>query len=311
MRLDHDGIFKQLLSAFLSEFLELFAPDLLELFDPQAISLLPTESFVNLLDPDRRNADLLVQIKSKASPGAILIHLEHQAQHDDILDRRMFRYFARFYDHYDSPICPMVLCSYPSPRRAAAQRHHLSIGKRTILNFEYQVVQLNHLDWRDYLGHANPLATALMARMRIARNERWFVKAAALKQLMGMTLDSEERRMLATFISIYLPLNARETAQFNADVATWQDQNKEPGVEFISEWEQQGRKEGRKEGRCDLLLYQLEHRFGPVPAALRQQLMAMPSKRLLALSTALFELTSLDAVQTWVDQDGCVDGGAA
>ncbi|PDW00806.1 DUF4351 domain-containing protein [Candidatus Viridilinea mediisalina] len=298
MRLDHDGIFKQLLSAFLIEFFELFAPDLLVLIDPHELRLLPTESFVNLLDPDRRTADLLVHAKIRDSPGTILIHLEHQAQHDDVLDQRMFRYFARFYNHYDHPVCPVVLCSYPSPLRMATQRHQLSIGTRNILNFEYQVVQLNRLDWRDYLGHPNPLAAALMARMRIARHERWQVKAAALKQLMRVTRNSEARRMLAAFISIYLPLNVHETAQFNADVATWQAHTKESVVELISEWEQKG----IEKGRCDLLLYQLEHRFGPVPAALHQQLMAMPSKRLLALSAALFDLTSLDAVQAWVNQ---------
>jgi hypothetical protein len=27
------------------------------------------------------------------------------------LDRRMFRYFARFYDRYDRPIYPIALCS--------------------------------------------------------------------------------------------------------------------------------------------------------------------------------------------------------
>ncbi|RRR71571.1 MAG: DUF4351 domain-containing protein [Candidatus Viridilinea halotolerans] len=277
MSLDHDGIFKQLLSAFLVEFLELFAPDLLAQLDPSELRLLPTESFVNLLDPDRRTADLLIHAKMRGNPSAILIHLEHQAQNDDLLDRRMFRYFARFYDHYDLVVCPVVLCSYPSPRRAAAHSHRLH--------------------WRDYLGHTNPLAAALMARMRIARRERWQVKAAALKQMVGLTLNAEQRRMLAAFISIYLPLKPHESAQFDADVATWQPQVKEPVVEFISEWEQKGIEKGIEKGRCDLLLYQLEHRLGPVPESLRQQITMLTPERLLALSAALFDLTSLEAVQ--------------
>jgi predicted transposase/invertase (TIGR01784 family) len=117
MSLDHDGIFKQLLSAFLVEFLDLFAPDLLALLDPQDLTLLPTESFVNLLDPHRRTADLLVHAQIRGSPGAILIHLEHQAQADAQLDRRMFRYFARFYDRAPHHAHMHPRCNRVEPRR--------------------------------------------------------------------------------------------------------------------------------------------------------------------------------------------------
>ncbi|RRR68595.1 MAG: hypothetical protein EI684_17440 [Candidatus Viridilinea halotolerans] len=134
---------------------------------------MPTESFVNLLDPDRRTADLLIRANMRGSPRAILIHLEHQAQNDDLLDRRMFRYFARFYDHYDLVVCPVVLCSYPSPLRAAAHSHRLAIGQRSILTFQYQVVQLNHLHWRGYLGHANPLEA-------VAQKERGYAVSVML-----------------------------------------------------------------------------------------------------------------------------------
>jgi predicted transposase/invertase (TIGR01784 family) len=127
MALDHDGIFKQLLSSFLGDFLDLFAPELLAMLEPDRLTLLATESFVDLLDPDRRTADLLVQAQVRGEPATILIHLEHQAQEDRTLDRRMFRYFARFYDRYDQVIYPVALCSYPTPQRGATSAHRLAV----------------------------------------------------------------------------------------------------------------------------------------------------------------------------------------
>jgi hypothetical protein len=300
MSLDHDGIFKQLLSAFLVEFLDLFVPDLLALLDTQDLTFLPTESFVNLLDPDRRTADLLVDARIRGSPSAILIHLEHQAQADDQLDRRMFRYFARFYDCYDRLVYPIALCSYPSPRRHAAHRHQLGLGRRTILTFEYQVVQLNQFAWRDYLGHPNPLAAALMTRMHIARPERWQVKAAALKQVLGLTLNANQRRMLVAFISVYLPLNPHETAEFEATVATWHPHTKESVMELISEWEQKGIEKGRLTERRDLVLRQLERRCGPLSAPIAYAITALSPERLLALSEALLDFANPEELQAWL-----------
>lgn len=102
--IDHDAVFKLLLTTFFRQFLELAAPELAHFLDPEPLVFLDKESFVDLLDPDRREADLLVQVRLRAQPTHMLIHLEHQAQPDPVLDRRVFRYFARFYDKFDLPV---------------------------------------------------------------------------------------------------------------------------------------------------------------------------------------------------------------
>lgn len=186
--IDHDALFKRLLTSFFREFLELFAPDLAAALDPEPLVFLDKESFSDLLDPDRREADLVVQARLRDQPATLLIHLEHQAQADAALDRRMFRYFGRFYDRYDLPVYPIALCSYPRPRTAAADRHCIRILTHTVLDFQYQVLQLNQLEWRDFLQTTNPVAIALMARMHLAATERWRVKAASLRLLAGARL---------------------------------------------------------------------------------------------------------------------------
>ena len=46
-----------------------------------------------------------------------------------------------------------------------------------VLEFNYQVIQLNRLNWRDFLDKPNPVASALMAKMDIAPKDRPKVKA--------------------------------------------------------------------------------------------------------------------------------------
>ena len=60
------------------------------------------------------------------------------------------------------------------------------LAQYTILDFRYQVVQLNNLDWRAYMQSTNPLAAALLVKMQVARRDRWRVKAASLRLLAGM-----------------------------------------------------------------------------------------------------------------------------
>ena len=140
---DHDALFKLLLTAFFREFLALFVPELALELSAEPLIFLDKESFSALLEPDRREADLVVQTQLGAHAATLLIHLEHQAQVDAQLDRRMFRYFARLYDRYDTPIYPIALCSYPRPRRAAPDRHLLHLPGSTVLDFHYRVIQLN------------------------------------------------------------------------------------------------------------------------------------------------------------------------
>jgi hypothetical protein len=217
--LDHDALFKLVLTAFFREFIDLVAPDLAAALDPAPPVFLDKESFADLFDPDRREADLVAQVRLRQHSATLLIHLEHQAQADAALDRRMFRYFARLYDRYDQPIYPIALCSYPRSRHPAADRHEVRAAQRTVLTFQYQVVQLNRMDWRAYLTTSNPAAMALMARMRVAPEDRWRVKAACLRLLAGAPLSGAQRRLIGQFVDIYLPLNAREEQALAAEVA--------------------------------------------------------------------------------------------
>ena len=144
--IDHDAIFKMVLRAFFAEFIDLFFPDLGAALQPDSLTFLDKEFFQDLVDPDRREADMVVQAQLRGDTAFFIIHLEHQAQAIPGFDRRMFRYFSRLYDLYDVLIYPIALLSYSSPRELAGDRHQMTIGDFAVLDFRYRVVQLNRLD---------------------------------------------------------------------------------------------------------------------------------------------------------------------
>jgi hypothetical protein len=258
----------------------------------------------------------VAQVRLRHHPATLLIHLEHQAQADAALDRRMFRYFARLYDRYDQPISPIARCSYPRPRRPAADRHELRAAQRTVLTFQYQVVQLNRMDWRAYLTTSNPAAMALMARMRIAPEDRWRVKAACLRLLAGAPLSGAQRRLIGQFVDIYLPLNARDEQALAAEVARLPGAAKEVVMELITSWERKGRAEGLREGRAEglregraeglregqrlVVERMLTRRFGALPSGMRARLATLTADELTALADALLDFTSLAEVEAWL-----------
>lgn len=59
--LDHDQLFKELLSTFFLEFLDLFLPELATTIAPGSVQFLPQEYFVDLTAGETKVIDLLVE----------------------------------------------------------------------------------------------------------------------------------------------------------------------------------------------------------------------------------------------------------
>jgi hypothetical protein len=114
-----------------------------------------------------------------------LIHVENQASNTPEFNRRMFRYFCSLFLKYDRPIYPIVVFSYGSPQRLDKSSFAIDFPHKQVLNFDYEMVQLNRLNWRDFLQQKNPvlkdtashIAAALMSKMKIEQCDRPAVKA--------------------------------------------------------------------------------------------------------------------------------------
>ena len=164
-RINHDRLFKELLSTFFVEFIELFFPEMIEYLEADSIEFVEKEIFTDITAEARREADLLVKCRFQGREAFFLIHLEHQSKREKDFARRMFFYFARLSEKFALPVYPIALFSYDNPKSAEKSQYLLEFPDRKVVEFNFTVIQLNRLNWRDYLTQDNPIASALMAKM--------------------------------------------------------------------------------------------------------------------------------------------------
>jgi predicted transposase YdaD len=248
-QIDHDAIFKELLSTFFLDFLELFVPQVLEYAEPSKFSLEPTETIREIFAP-------------------------------------------------------------------------VGQGKKKVADVS---IQLNRLNWRDFLRRENPVASALMAKMRMAPSERAQVKAECLRLLATLELNREKMELISGFIGTYLRLDEAEEEEFQQAVERMDLGIKERVMEFATDWQEKGREQGRqegleqglREGKSGSILRTLELRFDDVELELRKLIeriedlqaldellvQAVTTQSLEAFASAASQYAAEDGEQSFSDSD--------
>ena len=60
---DHDRLFKDLISTLFIEFIELFFPEVMNYLDPDSITFLDKEVFTDVTEGEKHECDLFAQVK--------------------------------------------------------------------------------------------------------------------------------------------------------------------------------------------------------------------------------------------------------
>jgi hypothetical protein len=170
-----------------------------------------------------------------------------------------------------------------------------------VLRFNFRVVQLSKLNWREFLRNENAVACALMTKMGMAPEERPRVKLECLRMLARLKLDREKNRFLSGFIDTYLRLTAEEILLFKREAATLlQDQEKETFMELTTSWKEEGIIEGRIEQSRRMVQRQLNRCLGSVPENLRSKVDSLSLEQLENLGDALLDFRSLQDLEAWL-----------
>ncbi|MBE9126003.1 MULTISPECIES: DUF4351 domain-containing protein [unclassified Coleofasciculus] len=324
--IDHDRLFKELLTTFFVEFIELFLPDVAAYLERDSIAFLDKELFTDITAGERYEADLIVKAQFQEQESFFLIHLEHQAQNQAQFGKRMFRYFARLSEKHDLPVYPIALFSYNAPHRPEPNAYQVVFPNKIVLQFNYDVIQLNRLNWRDFMRNPNPVASALMAKMNIAPEERPRVKLECLRLLATLRLDPAKMQLISGFIDTYLQLNTEEEARLRSEIATIEPTEQEAVMQIVTSWMregieqglQQGRQEGlqqgiqlglqqglqlgRQEGESALILRLITRRFGLIEPELQESIRQLTLPQLETLAEALLEFSDRTDLVTWLQQ---------
>jgi len=149
----------------------------------------------------------------------------------------------------DCPVYPIAIFSFKSPKGEVPTEYRIEVPGLKPTVFNYRAVQLNRLNWREFLDKENPVAAALMATMCMDPADRPRVKAQCMKMIAGLKLNDARNEFLSGFVERYLNLTPVEQKAFDGEVSKFQPAEKERVMQMTTSWKEQGRKEGMKEGK--------------------------------------------------------------
>lgn len=250
--------------------------------------------------------DLLVEVKQAGEDIAFLVHLEAQSSSEANFTRRMFFYFARLHQKYLQRVYPIVIFSFDQPYREESNVYSVKFPNRRVLEFSFESIQLNRLHWRDFLNHSNPVAAALMAKMQIATEDRFKVKAECLRLLATLRLDPVRARLISGFIDTYLRLNQQEEQLFQAEIGKLESAEREDVMEIVTSWMERGIERGMEQGlerERALVLRQLTRQLGELPQLVQSKVEALPITQMESLAEALLDFSEIADLVLWLQEN--------
>ena len=294
--IDHDRLFKELITTFFVEFVEAFLPDVMAYLDTESIEFLDKEVFTDITEGKRYESDIVVKARFAGREAFFLLIVENQSSPQAGFPKRMFKYFARFYEKFDLPIYPVVVYSFERPRKLQPGKHQIDFPGFVVNRFQFRVIQLNRLKWRDYLATPNPAAAALMSKMQIARRDRVRVKLQCLRLIATLRLDPARSQLISGFVRTYLQMTRPELVELQREVGLLPQEEKNTMLTLTNEWIELGEERGEERWRASearsLILRLGTKRLGAAAAEVNAALEAADLARLEVLADRLLEVES-------------------
>jgi predicted transposase YdaD len=297
MATQHDKIFKQLLRAFLEDFLRLVAPQALERMDLTSPEPLDKELFAGGPHGRRRELDLLVRVRT-INGRPLLIHVEIEARANQGMEERLWRYRNQIQARYDTPVLTIVVYLKRGRPGVCLETRQSDLGP-DFPELRYISFGLAGCRAADYLARPEPLAWAFAALMDPGSWSRAELKMACLRRIAELK-GRTDPFLLVDCVENYLQLDPREVAELDAlrsrrknrevqaMAMTWSET-------LMAKGREEGRTEGAQGGARQLLLHQLGKRFGPLPDNVRRQIEGITSLDLLTeLAERVLSAHSLD-----------------
>jgi hypothetical protein len=243
---------------------------------------------------------------------SFLVHIENESSSKTDFNQRLFRYFCSLFLRYNRPIYPIVVFSYDSPQRLDKSDFVIDFPDKQVLKFDYEIVQLNRLNWRDFLQQKNPIAAALMSKMKIDIRDkpngmaslRLTVKAQCLRLLVTLKLDPAKMQLISGFVDTYLKLNSQEESIFQSEISTIGLEEREQIMQITTSWKEEGRVEGREEGRIEgqsnTILRQLNRKLGNLPEEITKRIQSLELVQLDSLTEDLLDFETFDDLNRWL-----------
>ncbi len=297
---DHDQRLKVLLKQFFGQFFLCFFPAWAARFDFTSIDWLDKELFLAPPHGEKRQLDLVARLRIRPEapppqPGRIdllaLVHVEVESRESVQAFRpRMFEYYVQLRRETQLPVLPVGLFLRVGLDGVGWDAYEEHFWEHRLLRFEYAYVGLPALDAEPYATGEHLLGVALSALMRVPPERRAELHAEALKRIALSSENDWRRFLLVECLEAYGDLDEAQLQRLQAILTTEQYQEVRPLM--VSTYERV-----RTEARRDMALQQLEVRFGPLAAEVKQRVEALSPEELTQLLLGFAKGLSLKELQ--------------
>ena len=306
-------MFKRLLMtpAVLRGFFHAFLPEAGRFIDFDMLEFVDKERVT--IDGRKRTGNLLIKTRFQGQATGFLIHLEHQAQPDTDLRRRMLEYFMLDWRAFDLPVYPIAVLSHKEGAPACKIPLRVDFPNKKVLQFEFDVIDLARMDAECYVKLANPAALALASRMKFDLRSRIRLARDFFLSLAVTPINRTEQELVAGFFSAYQPLNTREALQLERELSkVTPDMVREKAMQLTNPFIELGMRRGlqqglqkgivmgRQQGEVELVLRLLKRRLGALPASQEKAVRKLELSRIEALGEALLEFASRADLTRWL-----------
>ncbi|MBP2242761.1 hypothetical protein J2Z40_003341 [Cytobacillus eiseniae] len=249
----HDQLFKQLIHTFFAEFLELFFPKVYQHIDFTTIKPLSEEMFTDLIEGESKRADIVIEANLKEYETLIIIHVEPQSYSQPDFNERMYHYFSLLYNKYRKPILPIAIFSY-DVNRFESNQFMITFPFFHVLSFQFLMIELRKMNWRNYIHSNNPIAAALISKMGYTEKEKVQVKKEFLRMLVKMDINQAKAELINGFFETYLTLNEREEEKLMEEIKQLDSQEAEQILQLPNSWKEKGMQEGSQKEKRKIAL---------------------------------------------------------
>ena len=266
-RADQDSPWKLILRQYFQEAIEFFFLDIANEIDwTMPIEFLDKE--FQQLTPDseigKRFADQLVKVYRKGGDSLILlIHLEVQAEPEDLFPERIFTYLLRIFDYFHQPpISLAILCDTDANWRPN-QYGFTTFGSSLQFNFTSVKLLDYAARWDELESTQNVFATVVMTHLKAQETKssptarkQW--KLALIERLYERGYDRSAIINLFKFIDWLLILPEDAKISFWQELRTYEEERQMP---YITSVEQIGYDRGTTERERSIAVNLLKERI--------------------------------------------------
>src|SRR5690625_4526614 len=249
----HDLLFKQLIRYCFVDFLKAFYPTIYEQINPETIHFLPEEVYTDISAGKTRKLDIVAKLKHRITGSVMIVHVESQSTVQRDFHKRMYLYYNLLYKEYQRPIIPIAIFNYPG--KWEENVFTIQALDTIYVQFQYHILHLKKIYWREYIKMDNPVVAALLSNMSY-KEERYQVKAEFMRMLAKLKLNNAKQRLIYGFFNSYLRLTKEEEEKYMKMVKGFDEAEEimKIKIPYFEELKQEIREESLKEVAMKMLL---------------------------------------------------------